>query len=77
MTIQLPNKFLQDPDWHLVEEAILEALDNVSIIPDDSTEPTDFKAQVLANIKIKKAMEAFLVQAAVIKQTETEKNPFA
>lgn len=76
MSIQLPNKFLTDPDWHLVEEAILEALNTVSVIPDDSTEPTDFKAQVLANIKIKKAMETFLVQASVIKQQETEKNPF-
>lgn len=66
-----------DPDWKLVEQAILEALDTVSIVPDELTEPADFKAQILANIKIKKAMEAFLVQASVITQQETEKNPFA
>jgi hypothetical protein len=76
MSIQIPNKFLSDPEWHLVEEVIREALDNVAVVPDNKTAPTDFKAQVLAIIKMKKAMETFLVQASVIKQTETEKNPF-
>jgi hypothetical protein len=76
MSTQIPNKFLNDPEWGKVEDAINEALNSVSIVPDDTTAPEDFKAQVLANIKIKKAMETFLVQASVIKQQETEKNPF-
>lgn len=76
MSVQIPNKFLADPEWYLVEEVVREALDNVSIVPDAKTAPTDFKAQVLAMIKMKKALEAFLVQASIIKQTETEKNPF-
>lgn len=76
MSVRIPDKFLSDPEWHLVEDVIREALDNCEVVPDSKTAPTDFKAQVLANIKIRKAMETFLVQASVIKQMEVEKNPF-
>lgn len=76
MSVQIPNKFLSDPEWHLVEDVIREAMESVAFKPDSTTAPTDFKSQVLANQRIKKAMETFLVQASVIKQTETEKNPF-
>jgi len=76
MSVQIPNKFLSDPEWHLVGDVIQEALESVAYQPTEDTEPSDFKAQVLANKKIKKALETFLVQAQVISQSETEKNPF-
>lgn len=76
MSIQIPNKFLSDPEWHLVGDVIQEAINAVKYEPSETTEPADFKAQVLANAKIKKALEAFLVQAQVLQQSETEKNPF-
>jgi len=76
MSIQIPNKFLADPEWNLVGEVIQEALESVAYLPEATTSPTDFKAQVLANKRIKKAIETFLVQAQVLQQTETEKNPF-
>jgi len=76
MSVQLPNKFLADPEWHLVGEVIQEAIDAVKYEPGEDTEPADFKAQILANAKIKTALEAFLVQAQVLTQSEVEKNPF-
>jgi hypothetical protein len=76
MSIQIPNKFLSDPEWHLVGDVIQEALESVAFLPEATTSPTDFKSQVLANKRIKKAMETFLVQAQVLTQMEKEKNPF-
>jgi hypothetical protein len=53
MSIQIPNKFLSDPEWHLVGDVIQEALESVAFLPEATTSPTDFKSQVLANKRIK------------------------
>lgn len=74
--IAIPNKFLNDPEWHLVEQCVREAFEEVAFLPDSSTNPTDFKAQVLANVRIKKALESLLAQTGIVKKLDDDKNPF-
>jgi hypothetical protein len=76
MSKQIPAKFYEDGDWNLVEEVLLDCLSQVAYHPESSTAPTDFKAQVLANKRLKTAVDTFLAQAKVIKSQEVEKNPF-
>lgn len=73
--VNIPNKFLQDPEWKIVEQCIQDALDSVDMVPDSSTSPTDFKAQVLANKKFRRAMEDFLGQVGVVIKS-ADKNPW-
>lgn len=78
MENKLPNlsKFYGDPDWVLVENIFLDMLKSLSYAPDSSTNPTDFKAQVLANKKLRDAVLNFLAQAKVINQEVTKINPW-
>jgi hypothetical protein len=75
MSKQNLEKFFLDPDWVKVEELLLDCLQEISFTPDSSTSPTDFKAQVLANKKLKE----FLVQSKLVSSKSIEErsvNPF-
>lgn len=54
------QKFVKDPDWKIMEKIIINALDSVSYEIPDSTAPTEFKARMLANKKIKDTIEKIL-----------------
>jgi hypothetical protein len=77
MSKQLLAKFYEDGDWNLVEEIILDGLKTVTYEVDSSVAPTDFKAQTLANKRIRQAMENFLAQAKVLKQQSPSGNEWA
>jgi hypothetical protein len=74
MSKQLLAKFYEDGDWNLVEEIILDGLRTVTYEVDSTVAPTDFKAQTLANKRIRQAMETFLAQAKVLKDSNVGKN---
>ena len=74
MSKQLLAKFYEDGDWNLVEEIILDGLKTVTYEVDSSVAPTDFKAQTLANKRLRSAMETFLAQAKVLKDSNVGKN---
>ena len=77
MSKQLLAKFYEDGDWNLVEEIILDGLKTVTYEVDSSVAPTDFKAQTLANKRIRTAMENFLAQAKVLKDSNIGTNDWA
>ena len=77
MSKQLLSKFYEDGDWNLVEEIILDGLRTVTYDVDSTVSPTDFKAQTLANKRLRSAMETFLAQAKVLKDSKIGTNDWA
>ena len=69
-------KFYNDPDWVIVEDILKECYSSLKYSPDESLAPADFKAQVLANKKLKDAVDKFLSQAQVLSNSNTSDNPW-
>lgn len=70
-------KFYQDPDWVMVEEILKDCYSTLKYTPDEDTQPADFKAQMLANAKLKSAVDRFLAQAKIVSTEESSNsNPW-
>lgn len=70
-------KFYTDPDWHIVEDILVECFKDIYKEPEESLAPADFKAQVLANKKLQDSVSNFLESAKLTSRLKNKsKNPF-
>ncbi len=71
------SKFFNDPDWAIVEGMLADYI-NEELNDDipDTLAPADYKAQILANRRVRKALEKFLRTKDMLKERSLEQVSF-
>ena len=64
------KRFVQDPEWHIIEDLLIEKLARLRFIDDidDKQTGTDIKAQVKANKKMFNFLDTFLRETGMLKR---------
>jgi hypothetical protein len=74
--IEKIKRFVQDPDWNIIENILWERIEPLRYIEDidDKQTGTDIKAQVKANKKVFNALYGFLKEVGMLKKDYKSKN---
>lgn len=72
----IPKRFIDDPEWHLVEEIIKEFIDPLLSIQDiDITQSSeDVKAEIIGKRKAYEALEGFIKSKGLIRSSKLAEN---
>lgn len=72
----IPKRFLEDPEWHAVEEVIAEFVTPLLSIRDiDITAKSeDVKAEVIGKLKAYQALEGFITSKGLVRSSKLAEN---